>query len=290
LFFRRNPFLALLFVLGVAGAVLVNSVFEDWWGSQSFGQRRLLSLTPFFAFGLAECLLLLSRRPLVPIGALLLGLSLWNLQFEGIYNSDLAGEKWEAVSLDALASAQVDLLYRRILSRSETLPRGLFVRLYDGIKGVWLDEGSRSLKGRVMLADPSPPVGFLIGDGWYRPEVQDGVAFRKSRGRRSSLRLPIRTPGDFEAFLRARPELQDSPVEVSLDVNGVDCGSVEIEPGWKDYAFAVPASAVKPGINSFVLRYSTTPRKARPTEGGRNAAIAVESLRLRRTGGALPSR
>jgi hypothetical protein len=290
LFFRRNASLALLFLLGVVGVVLVNSVFDDWWGSQSFGQRRLLSLTPIFAFGLAEGLLLLKRRPLVPVGALLLGLALWNLQFEAIYNSDLAGEKWEAVSLDALASAQVDLLYRRVLARSESLPRGLFVRLYDGLKGVWLDEGSRSLKGRVLLADPAPPVSFLVGDGWYRPEAEGGVAFRKSRGRRSSLHVPIRTPGDFEALLRARLELQEVPVEVSLDVNGVDCGTAEIAPGWNDYPFPVPGSAIEPGINAFVLRYSTTPRKARPGESGRNAAIAVESLRLRRTAGALPSR
>lgn len=290
LFLRRNFSLGLLLLLGCCGAILINSVFEDWWGSQSFGQRRLLSLTPIFALGLGESLTFLRGRPLLPIGAILLALIGWNLQFERIYNMDLAAEKWEPVTLEALASAQVDLLYRGILSAEDRLPPRLFAFLYDLVKGVWLDEGARSLKGRVMLGEEKAPVGFLIGDGWYRPQAEDGTRFRRSRGRHSSLHIPIFTPGDFRAILTARLELTEAPVEVSLDVNGEDCGSAELEGGWHDYAFDVPAKSIRSGINVFGFRYSTTPRKERPAAAGKNAVVAVQSFKLSRLSGAPPKR
>jgi hypothetical protein len=282
LWIRRNAGLALLLLLGVAAALAVNSLFEDWWGSQSFGQRRLLSLSPFFALGLAEVVALLKRKPLVSVAALLAPLVLWNLQFEQIYNSDLVSQKWEAVNLDTLAAAQVDLVYRRVLAFGDRLPPGLFVLLYDNLKGVWLDEGPRSLKGRVNLGEHPEPVSFLIGDGWYHPEAEDGMTFRRSRGRRSSLRIPVLTPGDFRAFLRARLELTETQVELDLDVNGEDCGLAELTPGWHDYTFFIPAHALHSGINDFVLRYSTTPRKERPEGGGKNAVVSVQSLKLNR--------
>jgi hypothetical protein len=288
LWLRRNLGLGLLFLASILAAVFLNGLFEDWWGSQSFGQRRLLSLTPIFAFGLAEALFFLRERPLLPLGALLGALALWNLQFEQIYNSDLVAQKWEAVSLDSLASAQVDLVYRRLLSWQDRLPPAVFSWLYDVLKGVWLDEGPRSLKGAVRLGEV-PPVSFLIGDGWYHPEAEGGLSFRKSRGRRSSLRIPIRTPGDFRATLHARQEPLDEPVELSLDVNGEDCGTVDLLPGWRDYAFEVKAHAIRSGINAFVLRYSTTPRKERPAESRKNAVVAVESFKLKRESEAPPS-
>jgi hypothetical protein len=285
LWIRRNAPLALLFVIGLASTVLLNSLFEDWWGSQSFGQRRLLSLLPILAFGLAEALLFLRQRPLVPVALCLASLVAWNLEWEQIYNSDLVAEKWQAVSLDALAAAQVDLVYRRVLTLEGRVPPALFSWLYDLLKGVWLDEGPRSLKGRVALGE-TPPVPFLIGDGWYRPETEGGVSFRKTRGRRSALRLPIHTPGDFRATLRARLEEHGEAVDLSLDVNGEDCGTLPLSPGWQDYGFTVPGRALHSGINTVVLRFSSTPRKS--GEGGKNAVLAVESATFKRLEAAPP--
>ena len=74
LWLRRNTPLALLLIAGIVGTVLVNSLFEDWWGSQSFGQRRLLSLVPILALGLGEALLFLRQRPILPVAVLLSGL------------------------------------------------------------------------------------------------------------------------------------------------------------------------------------------------------------------------
>jgi hypothetical protein len=51
-------------------------------------------------------------------------------------------------------------------------------------------------------------------------------------------------------------------------------------PGWAEYAFAIPADRLRPGLNDIGLAYSATPREARPGEAGRNAAVAVDWLTL----------
>ena len=70
-------------------AVLVNGAMQDWWGSESFGQRRMLGLTPLFAIGLGEALAFLRRRPLLLPAAALAALVAWNLQFAYIFNSEM---------------------------------------------------------------------------------------------------------------------------------------------------------------------------------------------------------
>lgn len=56
----------------------------------------------------------------------------------------------------------------------------------------------------------------MIGHGWSEP-VRDGVGFRFSNVRRSWLRVPILTPGDFEVTLRIRAAFDAAPVSVSLE-------------------------------------------------------------------------
>jgi hypothetical protein len=46
--------------------------------------------------------------------------------------------------------------------------------------------------------------------------------------------------------------------------------------------FGVPRGALRRGLNDLALRYSTTPREAVPGYRGKNAAVAVDWLRLER--------
>jgi hypothetical protein len=62
---RRDAWTAALFATAFGLAVYVNGSMQDWWGSESFGQRRMLGLTPLFALGCAEALAFLRRRPLL---------------------------------------------------------------------------------------------------------------------------------------------------------------------------------------------------------------------------------
>jgi hypothetical protein len=280
---RRDAWTAALVATVFALAVFVNGAMQDWWGSESFGQRRMLGLTPLFALGLGEALAFLRRRPLLLPAAALVALVAWNLQFAYIFNSELLAPRTQAVSLDRLAATQVDVLYRTIARHERSLPPRLFLLLYDNLKGVWLDEGPRSLQGSVDLGAAEPEeLGAVVGHNWYRPDTEDEVGLRRSRGRKSWLRLPIRTPADFDAVLRARSEMPDQPVRVTIEMNGTVVATVDVGPGWSDQRFVVPAAALRSGFNEMSLAYSTTPRDLDPAHQGRDAAIAVDFLKLER--------
>jgi len=280
---RRDAWTAALFATTFGLAVMVNGAMQDWWGSESFGQRRMLGLTPLFALGLGEALACLRRRPLLLPAAALAALAAWNLQLAYIFNSEMLAPRTQAVTLDRLAATQVELLYRNVARHERSMPQRLFLLLYDNLKGVWLDEGPRSLKGLVDLGGEEPEeLDGIVGHNWYRADTEGDVGLRRSRGKKSWLRLPVRTPADFDALLRARSEIPDRPVRVAVEVNGVAVGGFELGPEWSDVPFVVPGGALRAGFNEMSLEYSTTPRELAPTQGGRDAAIAVDSLKLTR--------
>jgi hypothetical protein len=282
LWWRRDARLAVYFVLVFAMAVAVNSSMGDWWGSEAFGQRRLLGLTPLFALGLGEALAFVRRRPLVLAGGVLALLVLWNRGLVYIYNSELLAPRGQAFALEQLAPAQVDVLYRGLLETT-WLPAPVWTLAYDNLKGVWLDEGPRSLEGTIDLGNEPADLPIVIGHNWYSPEVEGEMTFRRSKGRRSWLRIPIRTVGDFAATLRLRAELPELPVTVRIEVNGRAVGETSTPLAWAEYTFSIPASALHPGLNDFALVYSASPRQDLRDYRGKDAAVAVDWLRLRRT-------
>jgi hypothetical protein len=277
---RREARLGVLFMLGFGLCVFVNSLLADWWGSHAFGQRRLLVLTALFALGLAEALARLRRRPLVPLAVFLVLLVVWNRQLASIYQSEAVAAKGQAITLDRLLPAQVDLATRR-LAAAQDLPAPLWTVLYDNLRGLWLDDGGGPLRGEIDLGR-EPDLPGLVGDGWFPPETEDGVTLRRSRGRRSRLRLPIRWPAETRVFVRARPEYDTVPVALRLEVNGRLTEPIPLRPGWNDYEMAVPGKHWRTGFNDVALVYSTTPRETIPDFHGRNAAVAVDKLWLRR--------
>ena len=278
---RRDPRLAAYFVLAFALAVAVNASMGDWWGSESFGQRRLLGLTPLFALGLGELLAFCRRHPLLPAAAALALLVWWNQGLAYIYNSELVAPRREALNMEQLAPAQVDVLYRGLLETR--LPAPLWALAYDNLKGVWLDEGARSLGGLIDLGSEPAALPIVVGHNWYPPQAEGETTFRRSKGRRSWLRIPIRTVGDFEATLRLRAEQPELPVIVKVEINGVEVGETAAPPAWGEYSFLIPGSALHPGLNDLALVYSASPRQDLPGYQGKDAAVAVDWLRLRRT-------
>jgi hypothetical protein len=279
---RRERLLALLTFGGFAAAVLVNASIRDWWGAEAFGQRRLLGLTPFFALGLGETLGSLGRRLLTAVAGGLAALALWTVSFEGVYNSGAAAPRDQAITYDRLAAAQADALIRRLVALHGRIPAAAWVAAYDALRGAWIDEGTRSLGGRIDLGAEPSELPFLVGRGWYDPETESGVTLRRSRGRGSWLRLPVREAAPYEAEVRVRPEVPGIPVRLTFEVNREPVGTADLAPGWAEYAFSIPARVLRPGLNDVGLVYSTTPREARPEYGGRNAAVAVDWIVLRR--------
>ena len=288
LWLARESRLAALWLLGIAASVTLNSLQWDWWGADAFGQRRLLGLTPLFALGLAQALLWLERRPLAPVAAALALLIVWNQQLAYIYNSEMVAGKGQAVSLERLAPAQVDVLARRVVRLSDRLPRRVWVLLYDNLRGVWLDEGPRSLGGNVDLGDAEPDGFPILGHGWSEP-VRDGASsFRYSNSRRSWLRLPVMTPGDFDVTLRIRAAFAGAPVAVSLEAGGESVGPAALSSEWQEVTLRLPARLLAPGVNDLAVVYSTTPADVDPAFRGRNAAAAVDWIRFRRAAAVAP--
>jgi len=283
LWLARDARLGGLMIAGFLLAALVNSAMLDWWGGDAYGQRRMLGLFPFFGLGLGATLHFLRQRPLVPVAAILAVLAVWNLNFEYVYNSGLLAPKSQAVSLDALAGAQADVAWRAVASWERRLPRRVWLLLYENVKGVWLDEGPRSLGGVIDLGGEPPELPLVVGHNWYEPETEGDTTFRRSKGRRSWLRIPIRTVGDFDATLRLRAEQPELPVTVKIEVNGQTVGETVAPPAWGEYALSIPASALQPGLNDVALVYSASPRADLPGYRGKDASVAVDFLRLRRT-------
>ncbi len=147
-------------------------------------------------------------------------------------------------------------------------------------KDIWLDDRSSPLFGKLDLG--RAPGSDLVGPGWSQPESEGEMSFRRSRGRRSWLRVPIRMPGEFRAIVRARLEWFTRPVRFELSVNGTPVGRARLSEGWKDYNFLVPARLLRSGVNSFLFTYSRVPWRDDPQYQGRNAVMAVEYLKMER--------
>ena len=271
-----------LFATAFTLAVLVNSTTADWWGSDSFGQRRMLALTPLFALGLAEIVEWFRRRPLVPIAAGLALLVLWNLQFEYVYNAGLVAGKSQAVDLDRLLSAQVDVAHRRLVRWHGRIPAGVWVLAHDNLNGAWIDEGTRSLGGVVDLGREPEDLPLVVGHGWYDPEDDGAVSYRLSKGWRSWLRVPVRTATPARLGIRARRGTAALPVRMRVEVNGATAGEADLSVDWTELAFAVPGDAVRRGLNDVALVFSATPRRDIAGYHGKDAAAAVDLLRWER--------
>ena len=141
-----------------------------------------------------------------------------------------------------------------------------------------LRETTNQLDGVIDLGnDPDSPYA-LVGNGWFDPEVQDGVDFRRSRGRRSWLNVPILEVRDHTFVFRARAELLEIPVPLTarVGVNGQTVGIMALSDGWAEYAFNVPEDSLVVGLNTLTLLYSDTPRTLDPGFRGRNTSIALD--------------
>ncbi|MGE0451973.1 MAG: hypothetical protein AB7O37_07765 [Vicinamibacteria bacterium] len=285
---RRNAALCSAALAACALAVYVNAGLLDWWGSDSFGQRRLLVLTPALGLGVAEALALLVRRPLLLLVPCLIALAGWNRQLAYVYQAELVAPKNQPITLDALVPAQLEVVTRKLMAARAYLPEGLWVVAYDNLCGIYLDEGPRSLRGSVDIGGRDQPAlpGGLLGDGWFGPELEEGTTLRRIRGRRAWLRLPLRRRAALEVVVRLRGEYrpESEPLRFRLEWNGAFVGESAPDGEWREHVFRVNRPQVRVGVNDVALVVSPTPREQLAGFSGRNVAAAVDWIRLRRLG------
>jgi len=110
-----------------------------------------------------------------------------------------------------------------------------------------------------------------VGEHWSKPEKR-GVWVT---GDGAELVLGIVGGGHRVMILDCATSQGKRRVTVlGLEINGVDCGMVELEEGWRHYRIRLPEEAVRPGTNRILFRLAGQGDKPGPQE----------SLLLRRFG------
>jgi len=159
------------------------------------------------------------------------------------------------------------------------LPAPVWVIAHDNLNGVWIDEGSRALRGTIDLGREPEDLPLVVGHGWYEPERDAALDWRLSKGRRSWLRIPVRTQTAARITVRARRGVAELPVRMRVEVNGVAAGEADLGVDWADAAFEVPREAVRRGLNDVAFLFSAAPRQDVPGyhATGRSVAFWEES-------------
>ena len=108
--------------------------------------------------------------------------------------------------------------------------------------------------------------------------------------RYARLFVPLAWRGPLRVRLEARALETREPQGVSLEWNGVSCGSLAMEPVWRQYSFNVPAEAVRLGTNELVVRFERAPLYFRVRGEGPHEIrpAALRWLTLNRAGPGTP--
>ncbi|HEV2722097.1 MAG TPA: glycosyltransferase family 39 protein [Thermoanaerobaculia bacterium] len=95
------------------------------------------------------------------------------------------------------------------------------------------------------------------GDGWQGPEGPKGEEFRWATAKEASLRIPRGAPRDRRVVVHALPLSHPSlPAQtMTLSVNGASIATVTMPPEWRDYAFDIPATRWREGLNELKFTF-----------------------------------
>ncbi|HTB94172.1 MAG TPA: hypothetical protein VK728_15170 [Candidatus Sulfotelmatobacter sp.] len=125
LFARRSPRVGIAFLAAAVAFYLFISIYPDWAGISSFGNRFFISLTALFIFGLAICLERVagrfpSQRAATLASALVLGcFALWNLGMIYQWGTHLIPARGP-ISFSQAAFNQFQVVPRQISSQLRT--------------------------------------------------------------------------------------------------------------------------------------------------------------------------
>jgi hypothetical protein len=271
--FRDRRYVALV-LPALIGSWYVNSTIFDW-----YHVRRFTGMVPFLAPGLA-CLIAPVTRTVWIVPALLAFL---------VLRHDLAVDTLRPLpGQPVTARAACGEVTRSLIADTYRLVEPTAPRTAVGLVG-WVT-GERILEDGVtridMAGDPAVLRLPLRARNFSEPEAEDGVRCRWVRDRDARLFLPVSRASAITVTVRARALETVEPQFMELDWNGTPAGRQPMTTAWADYAFAVPAEAVRAGTNELVLRFDRAPLFRRMRGHGphevRPAAIA--SITLERTG------
>ena len=259
---------------------------QDWWGSESFGQRRLLGLTPLLALGLAETLGLCNAAPLVlaRVWAARRSSGCWNRQLAAIYNSETLARRNEAISLDQLAAPRWTPCTARLRRSSHGCRGPVWLLLYDNLKGIWLDEGPRSLEGVIDVGNEPRDLPEVLGHNWYRARARATSPTGARAGGAPGCACPSARPAPSRPSCGPARRWSGEPVEVELELNGRSLGRDRPDSGVGRVRLrGARKRRCAPGSTTWPSSGPPRPARADPEHRGKDAAAAVDWVSFRRT-------
>lgn len=235
---------------------LLPVLLAAWWLNASvfdwYQVRRYTGLVPFLAPGLAFLLTPLARAGNLPLA--LVAFLAWRYDDAVDARRNNPGDP---VPVRAAALTLADRLAADGYALAEPWAPRTAVRLLGAYTG------EPVLEGDVTYVDLSSDASVLSLPRRARylsaPELEDGRPARWVGERYARLFVPLAWRGPLLVRLEARALETREPQAMSLEWNGTSCGSVAMEPAWRQYTFTVPAEAVRLGTNEIVLRFERGP-------------------------------
>lgn len=254
---QHNPFLTLAVTLLIM--TYVNMCITDWWGGGSYGNRRFDAALPMFAFGIAASCRwfheLARRRPGWMLAGLLAFFPIWNLLFMEQYRRYRIPPD-NTVSFTEVGANNLEILFEKVgypfawpVNWLVAARDDLSFQEFDTVYGRYLFFPHKAVSTIMEIGDDD---GGLVGDGWNDPEFRNERWVRVMRRRQSTLFVPLRQSYALDIIftLSVRPK----PVEVAVDVNGLEVGRFLATPGFASYGVETSALHWKAGINRLELR------------------------------------
>jgi arylsulfatase A-like enzyme len=110
--------------------------------------------------------------------------------------------------------------------------------------------------------EPAPHQGLTLGSGWSRVERWGTWAI----GARSTISAQLLATGSQHLYFECQPypgTADDPQQAVTVEVNGTECGRVELQRGWHQYTLPIAGGLLRAGSNEIVLnhRYHHSPQE-----------------------------
>ena len=232
--------------------VYVNGAVEDWWGNDSFGQRRFAGLYPFFAWGLSAALASgRSARWRRAFVAVVVVCTLFNLGLAHGYRTGVVRRDWWVSVGDAVRCQVVAVqdATRWSLRRTAAAWPAFAGLLYGVVDGHFMLD-ARGLAPRVDIGADDRR---YLGTGWGTPEQRPTGSFRWIIGTAGEVWLPLRHLRDHRLTLSGWPLEGDEIQRLRVSVNGELLAETVVMRGEGTWAFRVGEDVLRRGLNQVRL-------------------------------------
>jgi hypothetical protein len=214
------------------------------------------------------------RRPVVPVGAALGVLLVWNVGLLVSFRDDRYAA---AAPLDRVFADQGANLRALLLGVSGkaagTRGRALAYKVLDG-EYLYESYGDGGLIGLAGATERD-----LGRAGWSEPRRKDGEpAFRWAMTPESCLRLPLSAPAALPATILARAPAATQPQTMTVLWNGRPAGTFPLGTEWQETRVRLRAEDAVPGENFLCLRFARALPATRPEEAVPAAQVVSVEL------------